>query len=368
VANDVYANGREISCKKADGKSICAFPDVCFTPPQTPATPPGVPIPYPNTGLAKDTTKGSKHTKISGMEIMLRNRSHYKKSYGDEAGRAPKKGILNSKIQSKVYFISWSPNVKVEKENVVRHFDKTTHNHSSPAANEAAPWLHVDTGVFASDKCKKDRQKERRACHQFKPSGVVDACEEAGLGEGTSRPRSHLTARPRLEQERQKKEAHRCLSARRCRLQPYEKTTRGGGGCCPGQTGNHVIPSSYFGENSVYVTKKAPCMCVTGTSWHTGNHQYAHTGQSVLDGDTVSKSPPLTVRKAAKNAATVARGVFPESGCRKACIQAQIEAAHNDMGIPPDTTVDYKPLADAPEYVWRTIAEVSEKLAYYRGR
>ncbi len=37
--------------------AICAFPDVCFTPPQTPATPPGVPIPYPNTGMASDTTE-----------------------------------------------------------------------------------------------------------------------------------------------------------------------------------------------------------------------------------------------------------------------------------------------------------------------
>ena len=38
MANDVFANGREISCKKADGKSICAFPDVCMTPPENPAT------------------------------------------------------------------------------------------------------------------------------------------------------------------------------------------------------------------------------------------------------------------------------------------------------------------------------------------
>lgn len=29
-------------------KSTCAFPDVCFTPPQPPA-PGGVPVPYPNT-------------------------------------------------------------------------------------------------------------------------------------------------------------------------------------------------------------------------------------------------------------------------------------------------------------------------------
>ncbi len=93
MGNDVFANGREISCKKADGKSICAFPDVCFTPPQTPATPPGVPIPYPNTAFAKDTKKGSKNVKISGKEVMLKNKSHFKKSTGDEAGGSPYKPI-----------------------------------------------------------------------------------------------------------------------------------------------------------------------------------------------------------------------------------------------------------------------------------
>jgi hypothetical protein len=65
MANDVFTNGREISCKVADGKSICAFPDVCFTPPENPATPPGVPIPYPNTAFAKDTASGSKTVKIT---------------------------------------------------------------------------------------------------------------------------------------------------------------------------------------------------------------------------------------------------------------------------------------------------------------
>ena len=58
MSNDVFANGMEISCKAADGKSICAFPDVCMTPPENPATPPGVPVPYPNTGMASDTTSG----------------------------------------------------------------------------------------------------------------------------------------------------------------------------------------------------------------------------------------------------------------------------------------------------------------------
>ena len=65
MANNVYANGREIACKASSGKTIAAFPDVCFTPRQTPATPPGVSIPYPNTGMASDTTNGSKKVNIS---------------------------------------------------------------------------------------------------------------------------------------------------------------------------------------------------------------------------------------------------------------------------------------------------------------
>ncbi len=114
MANDVFANGREMACKKAGGKSICAFPDVCFTPPQTPATPPGVPVPYPNTGFAKDTTKGSKTVKISGKEVMLKNKSYFKKSTGDETEHAPKKGLITSVNKGKVYFNSWSMNVKIE--------------------------------------------------------------------------------------------------------------------------------------------------------------------------------------------------------------------------------------------------------------
>src|SRR5467141_3565358 len=73
---EVYANGMSIACKAADGKTIAAFPDVCFTPPLTPATPPGVPIPYPNTAMASDTTDGSKTVLISGKEVMLKNKSY----------------------------------------------------------------------------------------------------------------------------------------------------------------------------------------------------------------------------------------------------------------------------------------------------
>src|SRR5215471_9597989 len=155
MGNQIYANNMEISCKSAAGKSICAFPDVCFTPPQTPATPPGVPIPYPNTGLASDCTDGSSTVMISGQEVMLKNKSCFKKSSGDEAGCAPKKGLINSKNTGKVYFKAWSMDVKFEGENVVRHFDLTTHNHASMPGN-TPPWPYMDSMAFGGEGPCKD--------------------------------------------------------------------------------------------------------------------------------------------------------------------------------------------------------------------
>src|SRR3954454_15235118 len=119
MPNEVFANNNEISCKSGDGKSICCFPDVCMTPPENPATPPGVPVPYPNTGMASDTTDGSTSVKVSGQEVMLKDKSYFKRSMGDEAGCAPKKGVVTSVNMGKVYFVMWSMDVKVEGENVV---------------------------------------------------------------------------------------------------------------------------------------------------------------------------------------------------------------------------------------------------------
>ncbi len=132
MGSDVYANGRGVSCKSGSGKTIANFPDVCMTPPENPATPPGVPVPYPNTGMSGDCTSGSRSVKISGKEVSLKNKSYFKKSMGDEAGAAAKKGVVSSKNRGKVYYTSWSMDVKCEGENCVRHLDLTTHNHGSP--------------------------------------------------------------------------------------------------------------------------------------------------------------------------------------------------------------------------------------------
>jgi hypothetical protein len=127
----VFANALEVSSKAQGCKIIAAFPDVCFTPPQTPATPPGVPVPYPNFGMDSDLASGSGTVKIGGKPISQENSSNYSRISGDEAGCAPKKGVVTSKNMGKAYAQMWSMDVKADGKGVVRFGDIATSNHAS---------------------------------------------------------------------------------------------------------------------------------------------------------------------------------------------------------------------------------------------
>lgn len=138
----VYANGLEISGKAVNAKTIAAFPDVCFTPPENPATPPGIPVPYPSFGMASDTDKGTSTVKIGGKTVNIKNKSYLTRTSGTEAGCAAKKGLITSKNTGKEYFNSWSSDVKFDSEPVIRFSDLATNNHSSPNSNTVT-WLHM---------------------------------------------------------------------------------------------------------------------------------------------------------------------------------------------------------------------------------
>jgi hypothetical protein len=138
----VFANGLEISGKSVDAKTIAAFPDVCFTPPENPATPPGVPVPYPSFGMAGDTEQGTATVLIGGKTVNIKNKSDLSKTSGTEAGCAAKKGVITSKNTGKGYFNSWSNDVKFDGEPVIRMTDLATNNHASPTGNTVT-WPHV---------------------------------------------------------------------------------------------------------------------------------------------------------------------------------------------------------------------------------
>ena len=132
---DVYANGLEISGKAVNAKTIAVMPDVCFTPPENPATPPGIPIPYPSFGMAGDSENGTGTVFIGGKTVNIKNKSDESKTSGTEAGCAAKKGVITSKNTGKKYFNSWSSDVKFDGEPVIRFSDLATHNHASPIGN-----------------------------------------------------------------------------------------------------------------------------------------------------------------------------------------------------------------------------------------
>ncbi|HZX47838.1 MAG TPA: DUF4150 domain-containing protein [Nitrospirota bacterium] len=313
MGNDVFANGREVSCKAADGKAICAFPDVCFTPPQTPATPPGVPIPYPNTGMASDTTDGSKSVKVSGKEVMLKNKSYFKKSTGDEAGCAPKKGVITSTNRGKVYFNAWSMDVKFEGENVVRHLDLTTHNHASVPAN-TPPWMYLDSMAIPPQHhpCSKDITAAQSECGKAKYAD--------GKGKDCS--------------------GTKCAEKMECILVPKGKDKEM---CClPDNTGDHLIedhwirPNGKLMEDFKYLAEMdngryvkpygpydgAPTMCVNKSRYH-GKHGIAHGTRGVHEADFIGK--PFTYDISKKIALESHKDANPDANCSPGCIEAQLD-------------------------------------------
>lgn len=155
---DVYVNGMEVCGKYGGGKMIAAMPDVCLSPPSPPAGP--VPLPYPNFAVDSDTDQGSTTVLVGRKEVMLKDKSCFKKCTGDEAAtKSLGQGTLTHVIQGKVYFISWSMDVEFEGENAVRHLDSTTSNHASPMANRSAPNKAVKKKKKKKIDCKKVLKK-----------------------------------------------------------------------------------------------------------------------------------------------------------------------------------------------------------------
>lgn len=331
MGNPVFANSMEISSKSMGGKSICQFPDVCFTPPQTPATPPGVPLPYPNTGMASDTSDGSTSVQIGGAEVMLKDRSYFKQSTGDEAGAAPKKGFVNSKTRGKVFFIAWSMDVMIESENAVRNLDMTTHNHGSNA-NGAVPTAHIASsalGKVANDACSDDATKIKENCKKNanRCPGPLDTSVTAQreskvrIDGGPSRTRQAADAAT------DEAEASPCVKAMRCFLRPY-KPAEGESSCCAGQTPHHVPPQSMLKGLSGYKMEHALCVCLEGANQHVGSHGKNHAALDFVAKKMNVATGPCTV---AQYNQVSAIAVGAQCDCNPDCIQAQLDQSLSNV-------------------------------------
>lgn len=341
MSHKVFANSRELSGGSGSGKAACAFPDVCFTPGS------GVPVPYPNTGVDADTWNGSRSVRIARREVMLKDKSYFKMSTGDEAGCAPKKGVLTSRIKGKVYFNTWSMDVKIEGENVVRHLDLTTHNHGSKPGNTPT-WPYLSTMQRGDSRtCGEERERQESAC-----AGVDDPCACVGRSKPSGKKDS-----PAANDLADQVAANQCLAAQRCTLQQYLPSR-----CCPPQTPHHLVEAAAFLEGRGkktevalagvhnYQANKAPCVCAEGVNQNTGTHGLMHTFQSAVaarcppgtltfaNGSTVT-TKVTTYADARDSSIAAFQKVFPHSRCGKECLQAQLDSYHRRCGINDNTYI-----------------------------
>jgi uncharacterized protein DUF4150/HNH/endonuclease VII toxin of polymorphic toxin system len=341
MANQVYANGREIACKAGDGKTIAAFPDVCLSPPSPPAGP--VPIPYPNTAFASDTTNGSKTVQISGQEVMLKDSSTFKKSTGDEAAtKSLGMGVVTHQIQGEASFVSWSMDVKFEGANVDRHLDMTVHNEQSmPAQTPPFSFAQRMAMMDKASDCETERKNVDEKCDPWDEkakcpddTGVheaeaasVKAKEDFGDNSGAHKA---AKANVKLAYQAYAKEfqSNPCQTALKCALTQYSPSR-----CCSKQTPDHVIEAASFGPRdsetkiagwSSYKVETAPCICAEGPNQTTATHGVL----SVRRGVVAQRAPggKWPIEKAAATGAKSVHKTYP--GCSEACIKEQILKQH----------------------------------------
>jgi hypothetical protein len=297
MANEVFANGLEIACKSGDAKVAAAFPDVCLSPPPPPAGP--VPVPYPVTSMSSDAVEGSKTVKIDGKEIMLKDKSYYKKCTGDEpATKSFGMGVVTHCIQGKTYFRAWSSDVVVEGYNVDRHTDLTGSNGMS--TTNQTPWVNFESMIFDS----------------------LSQCD--GVDE-------------------------------KFRLAPYKDKVGGDRTCPSPQTGHHVVPGHLLSKsssgrygvgNGQCHHDTAPVLCVRGRSQWKGTHYMAHYSSDGWEALASKGKSSYSYEEAVNNGAascgmaTDAQELEPGDPGYD-CIRAQLDDYFEKCGVSQDTT--FKP-------------------------
>ncbi|KFE67600.1 PAAR-like domain-containing protein [Hyalangium minutum] len=130
-----------------------------------------------------------------------------------------------------------------------------------------------------------------------------------------------------------------CVRARRCNLVPFKNTDSakalGGSGCCPGQTGHHVLPHSMTEGNCPgYKEDEAPTLCVEGVNWSHGSHGMMHRALKARMDDYKNgwfgSKTEISYEKARDLGIKSITDTFPESKCSEDCLKAQLDKYYKD--------------------------------------
>lgn len=130
-----------------------------------------------------------------------------------------------------------------------------------------------------------------------------------------------------------------CTRARRCLLVPFKKAggagSMGGEGCCPGQTGHHVIPRQSAGGCDHYDHDEAPTLCVEGTNNGNGTHGKVHDEllkqvEEYKKGGWFGPRDKASYGKMRDMGIDSVQKTFPESKCDEKCLRAQLDAYYKE--------------------------------------
>ncbi|HEX8610684.1 MAG TPA: HNH/endonuclease VII fold toxin-2 domain-containing protein [Telluria sp.] len=133
---------------------------------------------------------------------------------------------------------------------------------------------------------------------------------------------------------------NKCLQARRCQLVPFNQTradqqAKSGQGCCPGQTGHHLLPSEMFEECPEYTSQKekeAPTVCVEGVNNSHGSHGNIHGKLEKLMKDHRKETgkDSITNDQAIDKAVKSHNETF-KPPCDPNCLKAQLESYYKNL-------------------------------------
>ncbi|MBT3048517.1 MAG: PAAR-like domain-containing protein [Candidatus Thiodiazotropha sp.] len=130
-----------------------------------------------------------------------------------------------------------------------------------------------------------------------------------------------------------------CIRARKCMLVPFNDNKKSPRtnmnnkkGCCPGQTGHHMIPDGYMRKKTIchkYTEGSAPTVCVEGTTQTHGSHGSIHRKK---EKHVVKKLSNGTIEyEDVRDAAIKAhRSTFPLSLCSSQCLLKQLDNYYHD--------------------------------------
>ncbi len=142
-----------------------------------------------------------------------------------------------------------------------------------------------------------------------------------------------------------------CIRARKCMLVPYKNTAgsnedsggpqkpqplkarsqaRRGNGCCPGQTGHHIIPDAMIRDSGCasYDYQNAPTICMEGVNNAAshGSHGKAHDNLKTALMTRIKNGMPYSISY--EEAMSFGIGAIEHAGashCGRKCLQAQLD-------------------------------------------